>query len=184
MHATTVSPDRRDKILDAAFAVLSTDGLRSFTQTRVAARAKIRQSHLTYYFPTRADLIEALAARALDGITANIAAAAPSLAAWGPGQLVGALADYMTSEAHARMFVGMIVEADRDPTIRAIIVRGSARVRAAIAVALGGGVDAERQARVIQAAIWGLGLYLFAVRPAPDADPTHDMLNYLEEFAR
>jgi AcrR family transcriptional regulator len=66
--------------------VLREDGYPSLTQPRVATRAGIRQSHLTYYFPTRASLLVAVAqqavraqlaltASALDGASAKVAAA-------------------------------------------------------------------------------------------------------------
>jgi AcrR family transcriptional regulator len=58
--------DRRQDILDAALAVLREHGYVGFTQPRVAARAGMRQSHLTYYFPTRADLLVAVAGAAAE----------------------------------------------------------------------------------------------------------------------
>jgi AcrR family transcriptional regulator len=54
-------PDRRDIILAAAVATLREVGYSGFTQPRVAKRAEVRQSHLTYYFPTRLALLEAVA---------------------------------------------------------------------------------------------------------------------------
>ena len=47
----------RDKILTAANEILLTIGFTALTQQAVAARAGVRQSHLTYYFPTRNDLL-------------------------------------------------------------------------------------------------------------------------------
>jgi AcrR family transcriptional regulator len=54
-------PDRREVILAAAVATLREVGYSGFTQPRVAKRAEVRQSHLTYYFPTRLALLEAVA---------------------------------------------------------------------------------------------------------------------------
>ena len=54
-------PDRREVILAAAVATLREVGYSGFTQPRVAKRAEVRQSHLTYYFPTRLSLLEAVA---------------------------------------------------------------------------------------------------------------------------
>jgi AcrR family transcriptional regulator len=53
--------DRRGVILAAAVATLREVGYVGFTQPRVAKRAEVRQSHLTYYFPTRLALLEAAA---------------------------------------------------------------------------------------------------------------------------
>lgn len=49
----------RQRILDAALKVLKTEGVSALTQTRVAAAAGLRQSHLTYYFPRKTDLLAA-----------------------------------------------------------------------------------------------------------------------------
>lgn len=51
----------REKILAAASELLLNDGFHALTQHAVAARAGVRQSHLTYYFPTRNDLLRATA---------------------------------------------------------------------------------------------------------------------------
>jgi AcrR family transcriptional regulator len=50
----------RDRLLRAALDLVNTQGIQNFTQARVAAAAGVRQSHLTYYFPTRNDLLKAL----------------------------------------------------------------------------------------------------------------------------
>lgn len=49
----------RDNIVAAALELAHSVGLQSVTQAQVATEAGIRQSHLTYYFPTRIDLIKA-----------------------------------------------------------------------------------------------------------------------------
>jgi AcrR family transcriptional regulator len=49
-----------DRLLAAAMELVEQEGLRGLSQARVAAAAGLRQSHLTYYFPTRKDLIKAL----------------------------------------------------------------------------------------------------------------------------
>ena len=59
--------DRREIILKAAIATLREYGYSGFTQPRVAKRADVRQSHLTYYFPTRLALLEGVARLAVDG---------------------------------------------------------------------------------------------------------------------
>lgn len=50
----------RQRILDAALEITASEGLKRLTQPKVAAAAGIRQSHLTYYFPKKVDLIVAL----------------------------------------------------------------------------------------------------------------------------
>lgn len=182
--AAAAPPDLRDKILDASLHVLRTGGIRRFTQTRVAQRAKIRQSHLTYYYPTKAALLEAAAERVLDGVTGHIAEVGRTVPGWGTGHLLGEIARMMCDSAHMRMFLAIIVEADRDPAVRKLLQGGSTRVHAAITEALGGGPTAARRARVLQVAIWGLGFFTFANPSIPTTDLTNDTLDLLEEFAR
>lgn len=50
----------REKILAAALKLLNEQGFPALTQTRVAEVAGVRQSHLTYYFPTRNELLKAI----------------------------------------------------------------------------------------------------------------------------
>ncbi len=51
----------RQRIIDAALELTQTVGVQGMSQARVAASAGVRQSHVTYYFPSRADLTKALA---------------------------------------------------------------------------------------------------------------------------
>ena len=50
----------REHILDTALTIASSRGLKELTQTNVAAAAGVRQSHLTYYFPLKSDLLAAV----------------------------------------------------------------------------------------------------------------------------
>jgi AcrR family transcriptional regulator len=64
-----VAPDRDDaadqggprrRILDAALDIVEAEGIAALTQPKVAKAAGLRQSHITYYFPRKADLVVAL----------------------------------------------------------------------------------------------------------------------------
>jgi AcrR family transcriptional regulator len=46
--------------LNAALDIIEQEGVEALTQPRVAKAAGVRQSHLTYYFPRKADLFVAL----------------------------------------------------------------------------------------------------------------------------
>jgi AcrR family transcriptional regulator len=50
----------RERLLAAALHLVRTEGMHGLSQGRAASLAGLRQSHLTYYFPTRKDLIKAL----------------------------------------------------------------------------------------------------------------------------
>ncbi len=63
----------REKILTAANEILLTVGFSALTQQAVAARAGVRQSHLTYYFPTRNDLLREMAQFGVEALFLPIA---------------------------------------------------------------------------------------------------------------
>src|SRR5881227_2373362 len=56
----------RERILEAALSLLAESGAHELTQPRVSKAAGVRQSHLTYYFPTRADLLVAVARHGME----------------------------------------------------------------------------------------------------------------------
>jgi AcrR family transcriptional regulator len=58
--------DRRKQIIEAGLALLREEGLPGLTQPRIATRTGLRQSHLTYYYPTRSDLLTAVARAAME----------------------------------------------------------------------------------------------------------------------
>ncbi|WP_454916872.1 TetR family transcriptional regulator [Xanthobacter sediminis] len=58
--------DIRERLLMAAVGLVREHGLPGLTQPRVAKAAGVSQSHLTYYFPTRADLVHAVLERAAE----------------------------------------------------------------------------------------------------------------------
>jgi AcrR family transcriptional regulator len=177
------APDVRTRILDAGFALLSEGGIRHLTQTQVAERAGVRQSHLTYYFPTRDKLLEAITLGFVDRLAAGAARAVGGRPGSRPGLPLARLLDAVAAEGHMRALIGMIVEADGDPGVRSIVVRGTERMVASLAAALGGD-DAEEQARVMLATMWGLGLYRFAVRPPASSDPVPPYLTWLDDARR
>ena len=167
----------RERILDAALAVLREEGIQRLSQVQVARRAGVRQSHLTYYFPSRTDLLDATAGRFMEGLAAGLVHAAGRVAT--VRTALAHLAKAVADRGHMRMFVGVIVEADHDPAVRAILLRSTERLEATLAEVLGGPGERGR-ARAVLAALWGLGLYRFAMRPPAKDDPTRTMLAWLE----
>lgn len=154
----------RSQILTAGLTVLGAEGLRELTQTRVAERAGVRQSHLTYYFPTRHDLLEALTTLFVNEMSAELG---KFIQADEPfdAQALARLARGIADDEHMRIFIGIVVEADGDPKVREVVVRATRRFEAALAEAIGG-EDAALRARVVLSTLWGLALYQFAMRPA------------------
>jgi AcrR family transcriptional regulator len=172
----------RERILDAALAVLEEVGVQGLTQVAVARRAGVRQSHLTYYFPTRDDLLESVTVRGVGMMTSGLRRAVAESPWDGNRPLLEELAGAVADLGHMRIFVAMIVEADGDPAIRRLMREGTSRMEAALAESIGG-EDASDRARLILAAVWGLGLYTFLNRPGAGAELTGRYLSWLTEVA-
>jgi len=180
--ARTPVPDEsasvRERILVAATDILREEGIQGLSQVQVSRKAEVRQSHLTYYFPKRDDLIEAVAMRFIEGAFGSIGDATAAAA---PDELAAVLrqsAAIVAEEGHMRMFTGVIVEADGNPALRAVLVRVTKQLEATLAARIGG-EDATERARLIVASIWGLGLYDFVVRPKRRAPITDSLLAWL-----
>lgn len=156
----------RERILAAALAILRESGIQGMSQVQVARRADVRQSHLTYYFPKRHDLTEAVTVRFVDGIVRTLQEEATRSPAPDPETLLQRAAKAIADPGHMRMFTGVIVEADSDPELRAILVRETLRLQSTLALLLGGKDAAERAATTL-ASLWGRGLYEFVIRPRP-----------------
>ncbi|MCD2195115.1 TetR family transcriptional regulator [Actinomycetospora endophytica] len=109
-------PDRRRTIVAAALEVIGESGLGGFTQPRVAARAGMRQSHLTYYFPTRDDLLLAVADEAVRRRVEVLREAQAGTAA--AGEQVAALAAVLTSPEHTRVLLALTQAADQHDAVR------------------------------------------------------------------
>ncbi len=107
----------RDRILRAAVEILNDDGFGALTQTRVAERAGVRQSHITYYFPVRNDLLRETAAY---GCNAMLEVLSGSIDA---GTLtLDTARDFfvpdITDRRFARLMCALIVASDEDDRIK------------------------------------------------------------------
>ena len=107
--------DARTKILDAALGLLAKGGAQELTQPRIAKAAGVRQSHLTYYFPTIQDLLEGVAKYTLDAMTAELAKRDP---AQRPASLLDAAVATSADKRRMRMVLGLVTTADREPKLK------------------------------------------------------------------
>jgi len=116
--AFRTSSDARTRLLDAALRVVQEQGIPALTQTHVAAAAGLRQSHLTYYFRTRGDLLKAIvehAARSVCGLVdGRLEAPAASLA-----ELRARLMKDVADTRMPRLMMAMAVASDEDPSLKA-----------------------------------------------------------------
>lgn len=108
---------RREQILHAAVEILNAEGFAGLTQTRVAARAGIRQSHLTYYFPARNDLLRETAVYGCEAMLGALEMGIDS------GELnVDNFREALAVDIHdrrfARLMCALIVASDEDAEIK------------------------------------------------------------------
>ena len=111
-------PDRREALIEAAIAAVREGGYPALTQPKVAARAGMSQSHLTYYFPTRSDLVKAVAERVVRAQLERIDAqgAPPS-----PEAALGNVTALVTATGTTRVFMALVLAADAEPAARAAL---------------------------------------------------------------
>ncbi len=107
----------RTRILAAAVDILHGEGFSALTQNAVALHAGVRQSHITYYFPTRIDLLRAVAqygcAQMIDPITEQSARGRLSLPAFREFLLPTKL-----DRGWFRLMTGLMIACEEDPSIR------------------------------------------------------------------
>jgi|SRR5881394_1824785 len=101
----------RERILQAALKLLAESGAHELTQPRVAKAAGVRQSHLTYYFPTRGALLQEVARYSIGKL-------AGQLEHTKPGALPESIAAGAADKRRARVMLGLVGAADRDPKIK------------------------------------------------------------------
>ena len=148
----------KEEILEAGAALLRDKGVAALTQPQIAQAANIKQSHLTYYFPTRADLLLAVAKFTLSTLVANIAM---QLKGEPQGKiLANAISRVMIDGLPPRVILGLIVAADSDPDIRTLLRKLIRHVRKEIKRLLeqAGMAADDDTALLFHAAVIGLGV--------------------------
>ena len=133
--------DVRERILQAALKLLAESGAHELTQPRVAKAAGVRQSHLTYYFPTRGDLLQEVARYSIGKL-------AGQLEHTKPGALPEHIAAGAADKRRARVMLGLVAAADRDPKIKQGMRQFVAELRERMAPVLAAGGMATDPASV------------------------------------
>ncbi|MBL9039050.1 MAG: TetR/AcrR family transcriptional regulator [Archangium sp.] len=153
-----MAKNRVEHIIEVALKVLETEGPRALTQTRVAKAAGLQQGHLTYYFPKRADLVEAVLAHFVD------AGRAPFVELLGGGPkrrgkaaLVKHVRAQLFDVKRSRALLGLVVEGFDDADVMRGLVDRNQQNRDFMAAFLGlspTSVEVELAVAMIQ----GLGV--------------------------
>lgn len=156
-------PDPRpvpERILAAALQLVEAQGIPALSQARVAQAAGVRQSHLTYYFPTRKDLLLAI----VQAIHAEMKQALSLPAhAGGPASLAS-LRTLLAGTAHrplmGRLMLALMAAADEDPSLRQWLLDFDAEVLGLMRAdfARFGVAPADDELRLFQSAMLGASL--------------------------
>ncbi len=105
----------RERLLQSALGLLQTQGFAALTQSRVAEAAGVRQSHLTYYFPTRTDLLKAVVEASAGALVEMMAGGGkPSLA-----KVRDVLLATARERRMPRLMLALVMASEEDPSLKA-----------------------------------------------------------------
>ena len=108
--------DIRKDIVEAGLAILQEQGLAGLTQPRIAARTGLRQSHLTYYYPTRADLLTAVTRAAIEAQLAAVRSMVQGASS--AEQSATMIAAVTVLHKNTRVLAALNQAADQEPAVR------------------------------------------------------------------
>ena len=154
--------DRRQQIVEAGLATLREHGYAGFTQPRVATRAGLRQSHLTYYHPTRLDLLEAVGRAAVARQLAAMDATLGGLSS--PTEAARAIAAVVVRHENTRVFMALAQAGDEEPRLRELFRELADGIVSRVSAFLGrlghpdGPAAVEVPARLLHALVVGLAV--------------------------
>jgi AcrR family transcriptional regulator len=176
MSASPSTPGVRDRIVAAAVEILHEQGIHALTQARVSDLAGVRQSHLTYYFPTRSDLLKQAVVAGTASLL-DVIRGSP-----GPAQSLDEFRDALTAQVVdrrvARMMAGLVVASEEDPALKPWLEQFEADMLAELQRAfVARGVDARGEAiELLQATVVGALTLDLAASSAASAGRAHRIL--------
>jgi len=161
--------DVKTSILEAGIALLRAQGIAALTQPKVARAAGVKQSHLTYYFPKRIDLLIGIAEHCIEGVLADLSAhlnrSAPT------ASIAETIAAVAIDGIPPRIILGLVVAADSDPELRPPLHRLIRQVRGRIRGILeqAGIANLDQAALLFHASVIGLAVMNEAQRTEESA---------------
>lgn len=143
-------------ILQAGNDLLKTDGIAALSQLKVAKAAGIKQSHLTYYFPRRSDLLLGIATHAVDTVLAELGARLEQSPP--KGALFDTISTSVIGGVPSRVMLGLAVAADEEPSLRIPLRKLIRTIRSSTHATLerAGVADSQSAALILHAAVVGL----------------------------
>ena len=160
--------------------MLREHGYTGFTQPRVAARAGLRQSHLTYYHPTRLDLLEAVGRAAMERQLAAVDAMLGSLPSLDAA--ADAIAVLVNRYENTRVLMALAQAGDEEPRLRELFRELADGIVARLTTFLGRfGVPTvtDEPARLLHATAVGLAVVGLATGRADGTQRAADVLRPL-----
>lgn len=121
--------NRRSEILAVARRIVREEGAAALTQPRLARYLGLRQSHITYYFPRKADLYAALLTESHEQMGA--------LSEQAVGDCCEALVRITFDAESMRFYLSMLLASANSPDLRAAIRAHTQVIEADLAVWLG-----------------------------------------------
>ncbi|QGM99036.1 TetR/AcrR family transcriptional regulator [Methylocystis parvus] len=143
----------RDRILEAALQIVEEQGIKALTQPRAAAAAGVRQSHLTYYFPRKADLFVALLHASHDRAKKKPRKGGAETF----DDVMRALESLMFDRQRMRFFLGIVLEASEEDDLRPILAEHARALADRVAAQFGRGGDDPDVVAFIDA-VRGMGM--------------------------
>lgn len=158
-------PDLREKIVEAAISLLREEGYSALTQPNVARRTGMRQSHITYYYPTRSDLLDAVAKAAVDRQLAGISRISEGEAG---SDLASAISRVISNPENTRVLVALVSASDHEPAVREHFKRlvTEMRVFAGLIMTRAGAAANTNDAALLHVVATGLAITSFATGEA------------------
>lgn len=150
----------REKILKSAIKLLSDCGIKKLAQPQIAKKAGVPQGHMTYYFPTRSDLLLAVAERSLQSIGEFLLKKAAQASRITPQDTLPLAIPLIKDKSRTRMLVGLFVESDENPTLRAKLKEQMHFAFDLIALSLNKDKN-DLDVRLVGATLMGLGLQYY-----------------------
>ena len=145
----------KEQILDAAVQLLGQHGLSRLTGPQVAKKAKVRQSHVTYYFPHRSDLVGAVARRYIESVAEEAMRLAQE------GRSTDALISAVLGDRRrVRTLISLLVASEDDAALREQLVESVLNTRRLIGAMLEL-PEGDKLPILLQSMLWGLALQHF-----------------------
>ncbi len=173
-------PSIRERALDAAVALVGTEGLRALTHARVDHRAGLPRGSTSNYFRTRSALLAGVVEFIVERELPQVGAAVSVESAASFGSSLGQLLEYVTRDNRdmtaARLVLFM--EASHNSSLREAVLRGRTEMETTMIVVLErlGASNPPAGAAALMATLEGLILHRIVRHDDSDPGPVLELV--------